>query len=121
MSGGGAAAARPRARRDEQRLGVEVREPDGRDVGEALDADVAAAPLREELAVERVEPLELEDVVGEEQPAPHEASPPARRAFRGDDVGEGAEVEGELARADLARPGDRLDDEELREDRKSTR
>src|SRR6478735_76575 len=62
------APAPPRPWRHEQRLGVEVREPDRGQVREALDADVAAAPFREELAVERVEPLELEDVVGSRIP-----------------------------------------------------
>ena len=73
----GLAPARPRAGRHEQRLGVEIREPDRGQVGEALDADVAAPPLREELPVERVEPLELEDVVGEQEPAAHERAAPA--------------------------------------------
>src|SRR5579875_3904254 len=98
LSGGGAAArlARPRPGRDEQRLGVEIREPDGRQVGEALDADVAAAPLGEELAVEGVEPLELEDVVGEQQRAPDEALDRRRGPLAHEEVGEGAEVERDL-------------------------
>src|SRR3954470_16738775 len=66
--------ARPRAGRDEQRLGLEVREPDSGQVGEALDADVARPPFREELPVERIEALELEDVVGEQAPAAHRAA-----------------------------------------------
>src|SRR5262249_21366291 len=72
----GRAPARPRPGRHEQRLGTEVREPDRREVREALDADVAAPPLREELAVERVEAFELEAVVGEQQAA---ADQPAHR------------------------------------------
>src|SRR6185369_9722888 len=80
---------------------------------ETLDADVAAPPVREELAVERVETLELEGVVGEEYPAAH--GPPDRRRdpLRREEVRERAEVEGQLARAGLARPGERLDHEEL--------
>src|SRR5690242_19384957 len=68
----GLAPPRPRSGRYEQRLGMEVGEPDRGQVRESLDADVAAPPLREELAVERVEPLELEDVVGEQQATAHD-------------------------------------------------
>src|SRR3954454_1814910 len=61
--------ARPGAGGHEQRLGMEVREPDRGQVDKALDADVTAPPCREEFPVERVEALELEDVVGEQEPA----------------------------------------------------
>src|SRR5919206_2141232 len=77
----GLASPGPRSRRNEQRLRMEVGEPDRRQIREALDADVAAPPLREELPVERVEPLELEDVVGHEQDAPEQLLRQARRAF----------------------------------------
>src|SRR5215471_4639008 len=96
-AGGQAAAgltsARPRPRRDEQRLGMKVREPDRRQVREALDADVAAPPLREELPVERVEALELEDVVGQQNSTAHD--PPDRRLhpLRSEEVRQRAEVE----------------------------
>src|SRR5215467_9621594 len=106
-------SARPRPRRNEQRLGMEVRKPDRWQIREALDADVAAPPLREELPVERVETLELEDVVGEQNAAAHDPLGRRRHPVGSDEVRERAEVEGQLARARLARPGERLDDEKL--------
>ena len=69
-----------------------------------LDADVAAPPFREELAVERVEPLELEDVVGEQQPAAHEPAQRRRRPLRREEVGQRAEVERQLARTRAPSP-----------------
>src|ERR1700756_3105032 len=110
-AGGQAAAgfppARPRAGRDEQSLRVEIGEADGRQIREPLDADVAAPPLREELPVERVEPLELEDVVGEQQPTADEAAARRRHPVRREEVRPGAEVEGYLARARRTRPRER--------------
>src|SRR2546430_366447 len=55
----GLAAARPGAGRHEQGLGVEICEADRGQVGEALDADVAAPPFRAELPGEREAPLRL--------------------------------------------------------------
>jgi hypothetical protein len=43
---------------------MQVREPDERQVGQLLDAEIPRPPFGEELAVERVQTLELEDVVG---------------------------------------------------------
>src|SRR5215467_14328863 len=68
--------ARPPCGQEEQRLGMEVCEPDRGQVGEALDADVAPAPLREKLPAEGVETLKLEGVVGEQEPAADD--PPGR-------------------------------------------
>ena len=92
---------------------MEIRETDRGEVTEALDADVAAPPFRKELPVERVEPLELEDVVDEQDPAADD--PPDRRlhSLGSEEVRQGAEVERELARAGVARPGERLDHEKL--------
>src|SRR3954469_4016553 len=109
----GLAPARPGAGRDEQGLGVEIREADRRQVGEALDADVAAPPFREELPVERVEPLELEDVVDEQDPAADDSPDRRLRTVGSEEVRQRAEVEGELARAGVSRPGERLDHEKL--------
>src|SRR5579884_555405 len=111
----GLASAGPRAGRDEQRLGVEVGEPDRGQVREALDADVAAPPLREELAVEGVEALELEDVVGEQEHAADEPVDGRRHPVGSEEVGERAEVERQLPRVLFPGPGERLDDEKLRE------
>src|SRR5213079_2167169 len=91
----GLAPARPRAGRNEQRLSMEVCEPDRGQIREAFDADVAAAPLREELPVERVEALELEDVVGEQDPAAHDSPDGRRHPFRSQEIRQRAEVEGE--------------------------
>src|SRR5205085_10859238 len=82
-------------------------------VDKALDADVTAPPFREEFPVERVEALELEDVVGEQEPASHDSPDGRRHPFRSQEIRQRAEVEGELACARLAGPGERLDDEKL--------
>src|SRR5206468_3715056 len=89
--------------------------PDERQVAQPLDAQVPGPPLRMELAAERVQPLELEDIVGCEQHAPERAARDRARALALDEVREGAEVEGDLFRLTLARPFERLDDEELRQ------
>src|SRR5579862_3803561 len=100
MSGGRAAASlatsRPPARRDEQRLRVQVGKAYRRQVCETLDADVPAPPLGEELAVERVEPLELEHVVGQQETAANEPAQRRLHALRREEVGQRAEVEGKL-------------------------
>jgi drug/metabolite transporter (DMT)-like permease len=72
----GLALARPGPRRREQRLGVEVGERDGREVGEPLVTEVARTPVGEELAVEREESLELEEPV---EPAQAEAQEADKR------------------------------------------
>src|SRR5438105_10100462 len=62
--------SRPRARRDEEALEMTVHERDVRQVGVVLEAQVARSPLREELAVEGVETLDLEEAIAaQEQPA----------------------------------------------------
>src|SRR5579862_3615688 len=88
----GLAPARPGARQHEQGLRMEIREPDGGQVGEALDTDVAAPPLREELPVERVEALELEEVVGAQEPPAHEPLSLRLHALGGQEVRQRAEV-----------------------------
>ena len=77
-SGGqrGLALARPRLRRREQRLGVEVGERDSREVRDPLVTQVPRAPVGEEFAVEREESLELEEPV---EPAQAEAQDAEKR------------------------------------------
>src|SRR5256714_11092283 len=110
MSGCGAPAGLappcPEAGRDEQRLGMEVGEPDCRKVSQALDADVAATPLREELPIEGVQPLELEHVVGEQEPAANEPADRRLHALRREEVRERAEVERQFACSGLSSPAD---------------
>jgi drug/metabolite transporter (DMT)-like permease len=67
---GGLALARPRLGRREQRLGLQVREGDRRQVGYPFVAEVARTPVGEELTVEGKESVELEEPV---QPAQAEA------------------------------------------------
>src|SRR3954454_15516644 len=71
---------------------MEVREPDRGQVDEALDADVTAPPFREEFPVERVEALELEDVVGEQEPTSHDPPDGRRHPFRSQEIRQRAEL-----------------------------
>src|SRR6266511_4005634 len=103
----------PRARRCKQGLGLQVGEPDDREIGQALDADVARPPLREELAVEVVQALELEQPVEPEQDEPKRPPSKRRGAVRAQQVGEDGEVERKLGNAALAGPEDRLHDQIL--------
>src|SRR5262249_33649163 len=96
---------RPRAGRDGQRVRGGGGGADGRQGREALDADVAPAPFREELAAEGIEPLELEDVVGEQEAAAHEPAARRRDPLGREEVRQRAEVEGQLARTRPPRPG----------------
>src|SRR4051794_21346904 len=68
-----------------------------------------------ELAAERVQPLELEHVVGCEECAAKRAARDRARSLALDEVRERAEVERDLFRLTFACPLERLDDEELRQ------
>src|SRR5690348_18075138 len=59
--------------RRQQTLDVQRRQAQHRYIAIALEADVAAAPVREELAVEAEEPLELEQPIEPEQRPPRRA------------------------------------------------
>lgn len=67
------ALPRPGLRRREERLGLEVGERDGRELGDPRVAEVPRTPVGEELAVEGEEPLELEEPVEPEEAEAHEA------------------------------------------------
>ena len=60
----------PGAGRNEQRLGLQVGEAGEREVAPPLEAEVAAPPVREELAVEAVQALDLEEAVCLQEPPP---------------------------------------------------
>src|SRR4051812_29564584 len=68
-----------------------------------------------ELAAERVQPFELEDLVRGEERAAEGAARDGARMLALDEVRERAEVEGDLLHLMGARPRERLDDEELRQ------
>jgi drug/metabolite transporter (DMT)-like permease len=73
---GGLTLARPRLGWRQQRLGVEIGERDGRQVGDAFVAEIPRSPVGEELPVEREESLELEEAV---EPAEAETQDPEQR------------------------------------------
>ena len=71
-------------------------------VGEPLDAEVARPPFREELLVERVQPLELEEPVETTQHMACDTLPPPAVGLH--QIGEHAEVERQLRDAVLPSP-----------------
>ena len=92
---------------------MEVGEPGQWQVSPPLEAEVPAAPVREELTVEAVQALELEEPVAlQERPAKH--ARPERRVLVGThEVGEDREVERDLGHVVGSPPLDRLGDQVL--------
>ena len=103
----------PGAGRGEQRLGMQVGEPGERQVAPALEAEVAPPPVREELAVEAVQALELEEPVGLQQRPAQRARPEPGVVVGAQEVGEHREVQRQLGDAVRLRPRDRLGDQVL--------
>src|SRR4051794_41157631 len=89
----------PRAGRRQERFGVQIGEPDDREVERALETKVPRPPGREELPVEAEQPLELEEPV-EPQQDEAEGAPRERGLAAGaKERAEEREVQRDLARA----------------------
>ena len=92
------------ARPGHEALDREQHERGQRQVGVALERRVARLPLREELAVEGEQPLDLEEAVGARQHEAQAALPGRQLRVAAQEVAEGVEVERDALDAAAAGP-----------------